>query len=60
MKFNLDLSLYASIAGLGAAQAYIVSGDLPGYLAPVFGVALAMLVAVKAKRSGGKDEADKI
>ena len=54
--FKQDVWLYAVIAGLGAAQTYVTSGDLPAVLSPYFGIGLVMLVAVKAKRSAGRSE----
>ena len=49
-----DLALYGAIGGLTAAQTYVASGDLPHFLAPYIGIALAIFIAVKAKLSNGE------
>lgn len=51
---NRDLALYGAIGGLTAAQAFVMSGDLPHYLVAPIGVVLATLIAIKAKLSQEK------
>lgn len=52
-RWNWDRCIYALIAGLGAAQAYISAGELPKSWGPGVGIALVSLTALKAKRSSG-------
>jgi phosphotransferase system glucose/maltose/N-acetylglucosamine-specific IIC component len=54
-KHSQDTWLYAICAGLFAAQSFVISGDIPMYLAAPIGIAYAMVFAVKMKRSKGKD-----
>ncbi len=51
-----DTGLYAAIAGLTAAQTFVAAGEMPQHLWPYIGISLAVLLAVKMKRSAGKTE----
>lgn len=55
-KDDLDSILYAVIAGLTTAQAAVASGDLPKRLAAPLAIALAVCIAVNAKRSKGTSD----
>ena len=48
---TVDYALYGAIGGLTAALGYVASGDLPHFMLPPCGIALAVLIAIKAKRS---------
>lgn len=55
-RHGQDTWLYALVAGLFAAQTYVAAGELPAFLYPYIGIAYAMVLAVKVKRSKGKED----
>lgn len=48
-----DIALYGAIGGLTAAQTFVASGDLPKAWSPWLGIAMGVLIAIKAKLSNG-------
>jgi len=57
MNFYRDLAVYVAIAALSAAQTFVANGQLPQAWAVPIGVLLAVAIALKAKLSGGENEA---